>query len=102
MTEEEIIEAIAQRVRTFLGRDFRLYLFGSRASGKADRYADFDLMVWGPEAISEETFLEIKNSIDSLETLHKIDLVDYHRVSTEFRNVILEKAKEILDGKVGT
>jgi len=63
----------------------RIFLFGSRAAGKARPRSDFDVGSYGDEPLPLKTFFAIEDIFDDLPTLYKIDWVDLNRANPEFR-----------------
>lgn len=66
-------------------RGHRVFLFGSRAEGKARQHSDFDIGVSGDEPLPLNDFFAIEDQLDDLPTLYKIDWVDFNRASPRFR-----------------
>lgn len=76
---------------------YKVFLFGSRATGMARERSDFDVGILGGQPVSLRTFYRIEDLLDSIETLYRIDLVDLNRASPSFRAQAL-KAVEVLYG----
>ena len=72
---------------------YKVFLFGSRAAGKARSRSDFDLGVLGATAMPLDRFYQIEDKLDALPTLYRIDWVDLNRVADEFRKRALERAE---------
>lgn len=85
--EADIKAMLRQRLEQFAVklRGHKVFLFGSRVTGKAKDRADFDLGVYGEKPLSIETFFAIEDALDDLPTLHRIDWVDFNRVEPKFR-----------------
>lgn len=72
--------------------DYRctIFLFGSKAEGKFQRGSDYDIGVSG---LDEKTFLKLKTRLsDEIEESlvpYKADIVNFDKVSEEFRNIAL-------------
>jgi predicted nucleotidyltransferase len=66
-------------------KEYRVFLYGSRATGQARPRSDFDLGVYGDRPLPIKIFFEIEAMLDELPTLYKIDWVDFNRASQEFR-----------------
>jgi predicted nucleotidyltransferase len=60
-------------------------LFGSRAAGEAGERADFDIGITGPGPLPASLFFKIEDSLERIETLYRIDLVDLAHVGDVFR-----------------
>lgn len=88
-----IVEVMARNAWRLRGR--RVFLFGSRASGKARPNSDFDVGVMGDEPLPLDDFYAIEDQLDDLPTLHKIDWVDLNRASPRFRERALQKTEKL-------
>lgn len=71
------------------------FFFGSRVLGKSDERSDIDIGIIGPSGISREIMFHIKEDIDNLPLLYKIDVVDFKNVSDDFRKTALEHTEKI-------
>lgn len=54
-------------------------IFGSRATGKFRAGSDIDLAIFSP-TLSYNDLLDLQITIDDLELLYKIDLLDYKKI----------------------
>lgn len=66
---------------------YQVFIFGSRATGKGDDRSDIDIGIEGDQPVPPSILVNIKNDIDQLPILYKIDVVDFARVSSQFRDV---------------
>jgi predicted nucleotidyltransferase len=85
----QIAQEVAKLVRAMLGADVEVIWFGSWPKGTAHPYADIDIAVSGPTAFLPERFAELRAGIESIATLHEIDLIDLHTVGERFQQEIL-------------
>jgi predicted nucleotidyltransferase len=95
MTDSEIIQKVAKIVRQEVKQDFRLFLFGSRADETNDARSDVDIGILAGNPISAKSLFTIREKIDEIPTLLKIDFLDFAAVDDEFQNAALKNAKEI-------
>ena len=95
MTASEISKEVAKIVRREVKLDFRLFLFGSRADKTNDARSDVDIGILAGNPISAKSLFTIREKIDEIPTLLKIDFLDLAAVDDEFRNVALTTAIEI-------
>lgn len=95
--EAEIKDMIRRGLQRFAPalRGYRVFLFGSRVAGTARPRSDFDLAVDGEKELPIKTYYEIADMLEELPTLYRIDWVDMHRVSPEFRERAM-RATEVL------
>ncbi len=91
--EAEIKAMLRQRLEQFAVelRGHKVFLFGSRASGKAKARSDFDVGVYGENPLPIKTFFAIEDALDDLPTLHRIDWVDFNRVDQQFRERAMQQ-----------
>lgn len=73
----------------------RVFLFGSRATGRARANSDFDIGVIGDAPLPLQDFYAIEDQLDDLPTLCMIDWVDFNRASPRFRERALQKVELI-------
>ena len=72
-------------------RAYRVFLFGSRAEGRAHERSDIDIGIEGPGPIAHETLFAIMEEIEEAPTLYSIDVVDFKRVPERFRDVARDR-----------
>jgi predicted nucleotidyltransferase len=70
--------------------EYKVFFFGSRVRGDNFERADIDLGIDGPEEISVKIILEIKEDVEKIPTLYKIDVVDFKTVSEKFKKEALK------------
>jgi len=98
--EETIKELIKQQLRKAAPKlkGYRVFLFGSRVTGKACDRSDFDVGIIGDRPISLRTFYEIDDLLESIETLYEIDFVDLNRAAPALRREALKTVEPLYDG----
>lgn len=74
---------------------YRIFFFGSRVIGKGDERSDIDIGIEGPKKIPFETMARIKDDVENLPIIYKIEIVDFKKVSPEFRKVAFKKIEDI-------
>ncbi len=71
---------------------YRIFLFGSRVGHKRPRSrSDYDIGVEAAEKIPLFSLHQARARLEELPILQKIDLVDFGRVSPEFKEVALQQ-----------
>lgn len=100
MTSQEIIQKVWAFCHQYLGAEYHLYLFGSRAENKNRPYSDFDFFVKGPAAVPAPKWQRFCEAVEEVDTLYKIDLVDFMRASNDFKTIAGKTAREVVDGQV--
>ena len=66
-------------------------VFGSRVNGSAKPYSDLDLAIVAKDKIPQEVFIELKESFQESSLPFRIDVLDWHRISPEFKKIITQK-----------
>ena len=95
--DEEAIESIINIIKKAFDErlnNYKLYLFGSRAKGRARKYSDIDLAVDSPELTDKiKSDLEIYFTDSTIP--YEIDIVDLNNISEKFKNIISDDLVEI-------
>ena len=89
--EESIIDDVVSLIRKDI-RPNRILLFGSRAEGKHNPGSDFDIALDGKK-ISVRKMRELREKLDEVSGLHKVDIVFLESVDKEFKDIILKRGK---------
>lgn len=92
--ETEILNNILEVLKTYLS-PAKIILFGSRAEGKFYKHSDFDIAVEVNEKIDARKRRKIRNEIEKISGLYKVDIVYLSSVEEDFKNIILETGKII-------
>ncbi len=69
----------------------RIFLFGSRANGKAGRASDIDVGVLPVDELPIGLLSEIRSSLEESNVPYEVDLVDLSHVDQEFRRHVMEE-----------
>ncbi|OHA24766.1 MAG: hypothetical protein A3D52_00415 [Candidatus Taylorbacteria bacterium RIFCSPHIGHO2_02_FULL_44_36] len=73
----------------------RLFFFGSRVDGTGNEQSDIDIGIDGNETIPEKSLAAIRNAVEALPTLFKIDIVDFTKAKPEFKTIALKHIEPI-------
>lgn len=93
--EEDIrktLNMIVKIIRKHLNREYKVLLFGSWAKLNATPTSDIDIAIFGHNTVDDFTIAKIREEIDDLPTLRKIDVIDLHAADETFRENILRDA----------
>lgn len=87
-SSEKLGKEILEIIGKYLDLDsYKVFFFGSRISGTGDERSDIDIGIDGPGPVPPVLLSGIRDEIDDLPTLYKIEVVDFKLVSQEFREV---------------
>ena len=88
MVERVNVQMIRTVLRAFFPVDnFKVFVFGSRATGTARPNSDWDIGVLGAEPVPGRVMERARTALESLRTLQSFDLVDFRRVTRTFRDI---------------
>ena len=94
MSETKIKTQLKAIIRKYLkDDDYKTFIFGSRATGQLTPFSDLDLGILGREKIPGHLLEKIREDLENSSIPYKIDLVDFNKVSPEFRNLALRKIR---------
>jgi len=68
--------------------DATIYVFGSRVKGTAKKYSDIDIAIDNKKPIPLKELSHIEEIFSESDLPILVDLVDWHRISSEFQTVI--------------
>jgi predicted nucleotidyltransferase len=66
-------------------------MFDSRLNAKVKKYADLDIAVVGKGKIPLRKLVELREAFEESDLPFRVDLLDWHRLSPEFKKIILAK-----------
>ena len=81
--------------------DMEVWAFGSRVKGNAKSYSDLDLLIIGDEKMSINQWGELKEAFQESDLPFRVDLLDWHQISPEFRQVIKQKYEILKKRQLG-
>jgi predicted nucleotidyltransferase len=95
------IEKLQNEIRAIVRRHFgtqeyKLFFFGSRVAGNNNDRSDIDIGIEASEPIPLHIMGRIREEIEELPTLYTIQIVDFHRVSQQFRIIALEHVEQFV------
>jgi len=72
-------------------KKYQLFLFGSRAYGNEKFYSDIDIGILGKESVNTIVLADLEAELEESLVPLNADLVDFSKVSTDFKNQALQK-----------
>lgn len=84
-----LMEAVERVADSFLGdqRHLKIFLFGSRATGRGGARSDFDLGIEGDAPIPARVLDSVREEFERLPILQRVDVVDFGAVDDPFREI---------------
>lgn len=90
----DITQAHLKTVLTILSKyvpEHEVWAFGSRVGGKPKKHADLDLVIKTDPALPAATIANLRDAFSESNLPFKVDVVDWSKISAEFRKIIEEK-----------
>lgn len=93
-TEKQIKNIIFQFLNP---RKYRVFIFGSRATGKAREFSDYDIGILNKKKkpIPSEEKIFIEEALEESDIPSKVEIIDFSIVSDKFKRMALTKIKKL-------
>lgn len=89
-------KAIKKIIFSFLDlKRHRIFIFGSRATGKARKFSDYDIGIIGKKPVPWRLMAQAKASLEESRLPYRVDLIDFSLVSSGFRRAALLKIRSL-------
>jgi uncharacterized protein len=75
-----------------------VWVFGSRASGRARRYSDLDLAIDAGRRLTLDDFARLTEAFGDSDLPFKVDVVDWLAIDDRFRRLIAERRVALAGG----
>lgn len=94
ITAQEL-KTIKKILKKHIPSSAEFYIFGSRADNSARANSDLDLLIKDKIQIPGHIMEYLKEEFEESNIPFKVDVIDSHRISEDFRKKILNKAIKI-------
>lgn len=74
---------------------YRVFIFGSRVGRFSSERSDIDIGILGPRELGGKVRVDILEDLENLPTLYRFDLVDFNKVTPEFREEALKNIEYV-------
>jgi type I restriction enzyme S subunit len=75
-------------LRANLPKSTKVWVFGSRATGRARRYSDLDLAIDASRPLTLDEIAGLAEAFSDSNLPYKVDLVDWHSIDDSWRQTI--------------
>jgi predicted nucleotidyltransferase len=79
-----VVQLLAER----LPASAQVWVFGSRATGRARRYSDLDLLIDAGRPLSLDEAALLREALEESDLPYRVDIVDWHAIGDGFRRLI--------------
>lgn len=76
-------------------KKYQVFIFGSRAIGKAKKYSDYDVGIFGKKPVPWHILSIIEEDLEESDLPYKVDLVDFSLVPKKFKEIALSEIKKL-------
>ena len=104
MTEPRRIDLPAEQcrmvwqiLRSNLPPAAKVWVFGSRATGRARRYSDLDLAIDAGRPLTLDETASLADAFSESDLSYRVDVVDWHAVDDRFRQIIAQERVPFTD-----
>lgn len=95
-SEEKLKKEILGVVGKYLDlKKYKVFFFGSRVSGKGDERSDIDVGIEGQQPVPDVAIFNIREEIEELPILYKIDIIDFSQADEKFKKIALQYIEKI-------
>lgn len=90
MDQQQALNDIRQIIRRHVpDKNYKIFLFGSRAGGFARRFSDFDIGISGKTRVPARQFNQIQSDLEDSDLPYKVEVVDFAGVDESFKDLAL-------------
>lgn len=94
MSDKKVKKEIKNIISRYLDlKKNKIFIFGSRTTGKARKFSDYDVGIMGKTAIPLATMAKIKDSFEESDLPYIVDVVDFATVLKDFKKEALKTAE---------
>jgi predicted nucleotidyltransferase len=95
--EPKHLEIVQSILKKYKDKQSKVYVFGSRSTGKVKKYSGLDLAfdLKNNSSLSLAFLADLKEDFDSSGLPYRVDIVDLNAVDSEFKKIIMSQAKII-------
>lgn len=75
--------------------EYDVFLFGSRATGEASRFSDYDIGIAGKKPLSPLVKARIEEALEESDIPYTVELVDFFFLPQRFKDVALSRTQKL-------
>ena len=72
--------------------EYQAFLFGSRATGTAKKWSDYDVGILGKKPLDSVLKVTIEEDLENSNVPYFVDIVDFYKVTDRFKTVAMKGA----------
>ena len=75
----------------------QIWVFGSRATGRARRYSDLDLVIDAGRRLTLDETAMLREAFEESDLPYRVDLVDWQAIDDRFRRLIGDERQPLIE-----
>lgn len=96
----KILEKAEKEIKDIIFRfldpkKYQVFIFGSRVTGKAKKFSDYDVGIFGKKPIPWRILAAIEEALEESDLPYRVDVVDFSLVTSNFKKIALSKIKKL-------
>ncbi len=91
--EQKLVKEILRK--HLAGQDYKVVIFGSRATGQAKRYSDIDLSLIGDKKVDRSVLFGLSEDFEESNLPYTVDVVDFMRTDERMQGEIQQNGVEL-------
>lgn len=94
MIDKEVRDQIKQIIFKHLSpKEYKVFLYGSRVTGKAWKWSDYDVGIMGDKPVPVMVKVEIEDELEKSDLPVVVEVVDFYNVGESFKQLALQKVE---------
>ena len=90
--DEQVLQIIKEIVfRHIPPNKYKVFVFGSRVSGRAGKWSDYDIGIEGEEKVPTRSIMDIREALEESDLPYFVDVVDFNEVDEDFKKIAKQK-----------
>jgi predicted nucleotidyltransferase len=85
---DEHARIVRDILRTHLPESAQIWVFGSRATGRARRYSDLDIAIDAGQRLTLDESAILAEAFGDSDLPYRVDIVDWQEIDAHFRHLI--------------
>jgi len=86
--DQNSLKIVKDILKRNLDSHVKVYVFGSRAVGEAEKYSDLDIAIEAGNPLSIRSISSLRSDFEYSDLDIRVDVVDLNGISDTFKNVI--------------
>lgn len=91
MLDDNTLKIIKSNLNSYLPKNYKAFIFGSRATNNNRPFSDIDLGILGPKPVDRRKLNSLSFSLEDSNIPYIVDIVDFSTVSDKFKATALKK-----------